>query len=547
MTQPWYWRSLPLENRTGSHVFTALFGSAQTSGIATLLESPYPTPTDNPQLARYSICAGTPRYVDGHLQVWTPTLGNVLPFLEQLLQKKVGGQGGENTFHTPHTPPCGKPRRARLHTPHTPPTTPPPHLPFTGGWLGWLGYDIAREIEQLPYTKSDSLPFPVAFWYEPDSFAVLDHWDQILWLAASSSDGLDELERKLEQENDGEMEKIHPTTPPPHQPILPTLRFHSSQEEYEAAVNSAKKYIQAGDIFQTNLSLRFETQTTASGWEIYRALQQINPSPFACYFQTPWGEVISCSPERLVKSQRHTDTKFHVSTRPIAGTRSRGIIPEQDQKLAEDLLNNTKERAEHIMLVDLERNDLGRVCEWGSVKVDELLTIERYSHVMHLVSNITGILRDDISAVDLIRAVFPGGTITGCPKVRCMEIIEELEPVRRSLFYGSCGYLDWQGNLDLNILIRTLLLVPSSPEEVGRWGVGEKIELGSPHHPITPSLNTVWGQVGAGVVADSDPEREWHESLHKAQAQLQALATVFGDQGMGEYEEYEKYEECVDA
>lgn len=544
MTQPWYWRSLPLENRTGSHIFTALFGSTQTSGIATLLESPYPTPTDNPQLARYSICAGTPRYVDGHLQMWTPTLGNVLPFLEQLLQKKVGG---ENTFHTP---PCGKPRIARLHTPHTPPTppsSPPPHLPFTGGWLGWLGYDIAREIEQLPYTKSDSLPFPVAFWYEPDSFAVLDHWDQILWLAASSLDGLDELERKLEQEDDGEMEKIHPTTPPPHQPILPTLRFHSSQEEYEAAVNSAKKYIQAGDIFQTNLSLRFETQTTASGWEIYCALQQINPSPFACYFQTPWGEVISCSPERLVKSQIHTDTKFHVSTRPIAGTRSRGIIPEQDQKLAEDLLNNTKERAEHIMLVDLERNDLGRVCEWGSVKVDELLTIERYSHVMHLVSNITGILRDDIGAVDLIRAVFPGGTITGCPKVRCMEIIEELEPVRRSLFYGSCGYLDWQGNLDLNILIRTLLLVPSSPEEVGRWGVGEKIELGSPHHPITPSLNTVWGQVGAGVVADSDPEREWHESLHKAQAQLQALATVFGDQGMGEYEEYEKYEECVDA
>ncbi|PMB23654.1 anthranilate synthase component I, partial [Fischerella thermalis CCMEE 5319] len=431
--------------------------------------------------------------------------------------------------------------------PPTPPSSPPPHLPFTGGWLGWLGYDIAREIEQLPYTKSDSLPFPVAFWYEPDSFAVLDHWDQILWLAASSLDGLDELERKLEQEDDGEMEKIHPTTPPPHQPILPTLRFHSSQEEYEAAVNSAKKYIQAGDIFQTNLSLRFETQTTASGWEIYCALQQINPSPFACYFQTPWGEVISCSPERLVKSQIHTDTKFHVSTRPIAGTRSRGIIPEQDQKLAEDLLNSTKERAEHIMLVDLERNDLGRVCEWGSVKVDELLTIERYSHVMHLVSNITGILRDDIGAVDLIRAVFPGGTITGCPKVRCMEIIEELEPVRRSLFYGSCGYLDWQGNLDLNILIRTLLLVPSSPEEVGRWGVGENIELGSPHHPITPSLNTVWGQVGAGVVADSDPEREWHESLHKAQAQLQALATVFGDRGMGEYEEYEKYEECVDA
>ncbi|WP_315788015.1 chorismate-binding protein [Fischerella sp. JS2] len=600
MTQPWYWRSLPLDNRTGSHIFKALFGSTQTSEIATLLESPYPTPTDNPQLARYSICAGTPRYVDGYPQMWTPALGNVLPFLEQLLQAKVGGGGGhrghggqeeENTFHTPHTPhtpPYGKPRKARLHTPptapnpHSPkgvgtPSSPPPHLPFTGGWLGWLGYDIAREIERLPYTKSDSLPFPVAFWYEPDSFAVLDHWEQILWLAATSPDGLDELERKLEHEDDGELGVPTPLggwglgamgrlgdgekdfTPPPHHPtslspyhtlpILPPLCFHSSQEEYEAAVNSAKKYIQAGDIFQTNLSLRFETHTTASGWEIYRALQQINPSPFACYFQTPWGEVISCSPERLVKSQRHTDTTFHVSTRPIAGTRSRGIMPEQDQKLAQELLNNTKERAEHIMLVDLERNDLGRVCEWGSVKVDELLTIERYSHVMHLVSNITGTLRHDVSAVDLIRAIFPGGTITGCPKVRCMEIIEELEPVRRSLFYGSCGYLDWQGNLDLNILIRTLLLVPSSPEEVegdrevGRSGVRENIELDSPHYPITSSLhhinpitsplNTVWGQVGAGIVADSDPEREWHESLHKAQAQLQALATVFGDRGVG--------------
>ncbi|MCX7596597.1 MAG: anthranilate synthase component I, partial [Fischerella sp.] len=379
-------------------------------------------------------------------------------------------------------------------------------------WLGWLGYDIAWEIEQLPYTKSDSLPFPIAFWYEPECFAVLDHWEQVLWLAASSTSQLDELERKLEQ---GDGERISP-----HHPIAVTPHFQTSQEEYEAAVNIVKKYIQAGDIFQANLSLRFEAQTTASGWEIYRTLQQINPSPFACYLRTPWGEVISCSPERLVNSQRCRDGKFRVSTRPIAGTRARAIAPEKDQQLAADLLSNTKERAEHIMLVDLERNDLGRVCEWGSVEVDELLTIERYSHVMHLVSNIKGILRSHHSTVDLIRTMFPGGTITGCPKVRCMEIIEELEPVRRSLFYGSCGYLDWQGNLDLNILIRTLLLAPCSAEEVGRWG---NWEMGRRIYPITPSLNTVWGQVGAGIVADSEPEREWHESLHKAQAQLKAL------------------------
>ncbi len=231
--------------------------------------------------------------------------------------------------------------------------------------------------------------------------------------------------------------------------------FCTSQTDYETAVNQAKKYIQAGDIFQANLSLRFQAATAASGWSIYQALQRINPSPFASYWHTPWGEVMSCSPERLVLLQNG-----EAETRPIAGTRSRGITPEQDIQLAQDLLSNSKERAEHIMLVDLERNDLGRVCEWGTVKVDELLTIERYSHVMHLVSNVKGRLRCDRTAIDLIRALFPGGTITGCPKVRCMEIIEELEPVRRSLFYGSCGYLDWRGNLDLNILIRTLLLAP---------------------------------------------------------------------------------------
>ena len=188
-------------------------------------------------------------------------------------------------------------------------------------------------------------------------------------------------------------------------------------------------------------------------------------------------------------------------TRPIAGTRRRGKDPQSDRILAEELLSNTKERAEHIMLVDLERNDLGRVCQWGSVEVDELLAIERYSHVMHLVSNIRGILKSDFDPVDLIRGVFPGGTITGCPKVRCMEIIEELESVRRSLFYGSCGYLDCRGNLDLNILIRTLLYVPS----------------------VASDRAQVYGQVGAGIVADSDPEQEWLESLNKAEAQITAL------------------------
>nr|WP_039717534.1 anthranilate synthase component I [Scytonema millei] len=540
--QPWYWRSLPLEQRSGSEIFAALFRpDANPDAIATLLESPAPTSEDRSQLARYSICAGIPRIIDGQPQLWTPPVGEILPFLQQLLECKgagsasVQGAGGERaggaipaTSHQPLATSHSLDSRLPI----------PDSLPFTGGWLGWLGYDLAWEIEKLPYVKSDPLPFPVAYWYEPECFAVLDHLEQILWLAVSVPQQLDDLQERLEKsEVKSQKSKVKNNCEFRIQSAEGEAQRYSEflllthQEEYETAVCRAKKYIQAGDIFQANLSLRFETSTSASSWQIYQALQQINPSPFASYWQTPWGAVISCSPERLV--QLHDR---QVQTRPIAGTRSRGATPAQDRDLAQDLLSNTKEIAEHIMLVDLERNDLGRVCEWGSVVVDELLAIERYSHVMHLVSNITGTLKPEYNAIDLIRAVFPGGTITGCPKVRCMEIIEELEPVRRSLFYGSCGYLDWRGNLDLNILIRTLLYSreqkagsreQSKRAEGAEEAEGEKSRATS-HQPLatlpTPdSRNQVWGQVGAGIVADSDPEREWYESLHKAQAQIIAL------------------------
>jgi len=462
---PWHWRSLPLNQRTGSDVFAALFGSDDLA-IATLLESP-DLASSSGSLARYSICGGAPRVVDGKAQVWTPAIGEILPFLQQLLDRP-------------------KPVTAGVS-----------ELPFMGGWLGWLGYDLAWEIERLPYLKSDLLPFPIAFWYEPDCFAVLDHQQQILWLAATEFSQLDVMQKQLTTDRKSRVSTQSSATK--------SAAFHRSQSDYEFAILQAKKYIQAGDIFQANLSLRFETQTTAESWSIYQALQMINPSPFASYWQTPWGAVISSSPERLVQLQGR-----HAQTRPIAGTRPRGVTSDQDNQFAQELIDNAKEQAEHIMLVDLERNDLGRVCEWGSVIVDELLTIERYSHVMHLVSNVVGTLKSQYNAVDLIRAVFPGGTITGCPKVRCLEIIEALEPDRRSLFYGSCGYLDLRGNLDLNILIRTLLYAPQAD-----------------------GTSLVWGQVGAGIVADSDPEREWHESLHKAQAQLAALklATSSEDRG----------------
>lgn len=461
---PWRWRSLPLNQKTGSEVFAALFRSSD--AIATLLESPYLESADG-LLTNYSVCAGAPRVVAEKPQMWTPKIGEILPFLQRLLDRPT----------------------------LEPSDLVPESLPFQGGWLGWLGYDLAWEIEQLPYLKSDSLPFPIAYWYEPDCFAVLDHRQQILWLAATEVSQLDQMQEKLASVADRESPVLAEMAPKP-------VAFHLSQTDYEAAILRAKKHIQAGNIFQANLSLRFETQTFADSWSIYQALQEINPSPFASYWQTPWGAVISCSPERLVQLQGQ-----HAQTRPIAGTHARGIDLDQDRQFAQDLLNNAKEQAEHIMLVDLARNDLGRVCEWGSVRVDELLTIERYSHVMHLVSNVVGTLKTQYNAVDLIRAIFPGGTITGCPKVRCLEIIEALEPDRRSLFYGSCGYLDLRGNLDLNILIRTLLYARQAD-----------------------GTNIVWGQVGAGIVADSDPEREWHESLHKAQAQLTALKLAIASQ-----------------
>ena len=449
MTDDWLWlqRSLP-DEITGADVWESLYAD---DPITVLLESPAKSSS---KLARYSIAAGKPR------QIWTPAVGEILPCLEQL--------------------------QSRMRTAQNSNLDLPDQLPFTGGYLGWLGYDLAWEIERLPYTKPDTLPFPVAFWYEPSSFAVVDHHTQNVWLAASDRHELTELSDRL---SNGLSRSSFSKLPNYSQSVqAPT--YSPEQQGYEAMVETAKQHIYAGDIFQANLSMRFGYPWSADGWELYRHLQHINPSPFASYWRTTWGEVISVSPERLVSLRDR-----HAETRPIAGTRPRGKNEQHDQQLERELLACIKEQAEHIMLVDLERNDLGRVCEWSSVKVDELLVIERYSHVMHLVSNVVGTLRSDRTLVDLIRATFPGGTITGCPKVRCMEIVERLEPQRRNLFYGSCGYIDKRGNMDLNILIRTLL----------------------------KTNDHIWGQVGAGIVADSISDCEWRESLQKAQAQLVVL------------------------
>lgn len=491
----YFWRSLPLHKRTGSEVFATLFqpqtARSGPAGIATLLESPDPSPAISAAairqkngfpaaLSRYSICAGAPRTVKGDVQMWTPKIGDILPLLQQMERTL----SPENNFDRSAFDPASE-------QPHD-------DLPYLGGWLGWLGYDFAWEIEQLPWLKEDKLPFPVAFWYEPAEFAVLDHPLQRLWLAAETSAGLASMSERVSRQADDR--QIHLGNGVSASAIAPSwetrsLVFETEQAEFEQAVRRAKSHIRAGDVFQVNHSLRFQAQTTAPSWEVYKTLHQINPSPFASYWHTPWGSVVSCSPERLVHLRSGV-----AQSRPIAGTRPRGRTVIEDRAIAQELQRDPKELAEHIMLVDLARNDLGRVCKWGSVRVAELMTLERYSHVMHLVSNVIGGLPAEPSAAHLIAAMFPGGTITGCPKVRCMEIIEALEPVRRSLFYGSCGYFDRRGQLDLNILIRTLLMtLPGG------------------------AVQTVWGQVGAGIVADSNPEQEWRESLQKAKAQLSAL------------------------
>ena len=267
----------------------------------------------------------------------------------------------------------------------------------------------------------------------------------------------------------------------------------STPGEFEAMVTRALEYINAGDIFQANLSQRFTASWDGPALALYRALRAINPSPFACFLSTPELAVVSCSPERLVRVQ-----DGRVDTRPIAGTRPRGRSPEEDAVNSLELLMSDKERAEHIMLVDLARNDLGRIAVAGSVKVNELMTLEEYSHVIHIVSDVSGLLRRRVDAVDVLRAVFPGGTITGCPKVRCMQVIRELEPVARGLYTGSLGYLGFDGTMDVNIAIRTMVLQD------------QRLSF----------------HVGAGIVADSEPEREYHETLAKAEALMKALRAV---------------------
>lgn len=383
---------------------------------------------------------------------------------------------------------------------------PPDAPPFFGGAVGYLSYDLVRQFETLPSLASAHPTVPDLEFAFFDLVAAVDHEQNrlILMFCPPLTRFLGESREQLLCEGRDRLAALEalltqPDTGDPHPDDLGLLTFTPEQEQsaYMQSVRRCQDYIAAGDIYQANLSHRFTVNCAAlrqgqlqADLSAYRRLRTMNPSPFSGVLRLDTVRLISSSPERLVRLDgRRADT------RPIAGTRPRGKTSLEDRQLVGELRANEKERAEHIMLVDLERNDLGRVCRFGSLQVDEVMTLEQYSHVSHLVSHIAGTLTEQATGFDLLRAMFPGGTITGVPKIRCMEIIEELEPVRRGPYTGSMGYLSWSGDLDFNILIRTLTMIQ----------------------------DTGYLQVGAGIVADSDPAREYEETIHKAQAFFSAF------------------------
>ena len=370
---------------------------------------------------------------------------------------------------------------------------------FQGGAIGFVAYDYARKIEELPDSAEDDLHIPDIYFYIFDCWAVHDvNTNKVTLMKLENSDvDLEEWANAWyvaaqEGLNDRKFEKTSAVEIVNDENEL-LVSFAGT--DFEEAVGKIQSYIAQGDVFQVNLSVRQSKKLTASAMDVYEALRAFNPSPYMAYIEAPDFAVVSGSPELLVK--RHGN---ELSTRPIAGTRPRGKSEEEDIVLAQELIDNDKERAEHVMLVDLERNDLGRVSTYGTVEVDEFMVIERYSHVMHIVSNVRGEIAEGRSNADVIRAMFPGGTITGAPKIRTMEIIEELEPVRRGLYTGSIGWLGYTGDMEFNIVIRTAF--------------------------VKDSVAHI--QAGAGIVIDSVPQREYQESLNKAKAMWQAKAMAEG-------------------
>ncbi len=365
---------------------------------------------------------------------------------------------------------------------------------FCGGAVGYLGYETVRRLEELPSPDSDPLYLPEAVFMFVDSFLVFDHaQNKIKIVSLARPDGdeayrkatarIDELAARLQKP----LEPAHPTPPPGKRPETVS---NLTRAEYEANVAKAKQYIIEGEAIQIVLSQRLSKRTTAQPLDIYQALRGINPSPYMFFLDFKGFQVIGSSPEILVRA-----INGRVTTRPLAGTRPRGKTPTEDKRLEEELRADEKERAEHIMLVDLGRNDIGRVSLPGTVKVSELMDVEKYSHVMHLVTNVEGRLRPDLTPIDALAACFPAGTVSGAPKIRAMEVIAELEPDKRGPYAGCAGYFSFSGAMDTAITIRTIVMVDG----------------------------TAHVQAGAGIVYDSVPSREYEETMSKARALLKAI------------------------
>ena len=375
--------------------------------------------------------------------------------------------------------------------------------PLHGGLMGYLGYDVVREVEHLPDTPPDDRGFPDGVMSVIGDMVAIDHWRQRAVLIANvvipenaDEETLDSLYAEAQQRLDdlaaaGAKPLDEPLMAPPDPEEEPPETTSSiSRENYCLAVEAAREHILAGDIFQVVLSQRFDVELGAEPFDVYRVLRQINPSPYMYFLRYPDMTVVGSSPEPMVQL-----LGGRVISRPIAGTRRRGASDVEDRRMAAELVEDPKERAEHVMLVDLARNDVGRVVRFGTEEVEEMMTLERYSHVMHLTSQVSGELAPGHTPIDVLRATLPAGTVSGAPKVRAMEIIDQLEPVKRGPYAGVVGYFDFSGNIDTAIAIRTML--------------------------VKDGIASV--QAGAGIVADSIPEAEYEECRNKAKALLVAV------------------------
>ena len=381
--------------------------------------------------------------------------------------------------------------------------------PLTGGMVGYLSYDLVRRFERLPATAVDDVPVPELGMMLATDLVVLDHFDGSAILVANAvltEDADEQQKRAAYHQAVGRLDAMTTALSRPTPPMISTVERVPAGEvvsrtppgEYQKAVEQAKEAIRAGECFQIVVGQRFERATDANPLDVYRVLRATNPSPYMYLLRFDDFDIVGSSPEAHLKVSVEEGGVRRALLHPIAGTRWRGATPEQDNALAAELLADPKERAEHVMLVDLGRNDLGRVCRAGSVEVPDFARIERYSHVMHIVSTVVGELRDDRTAFDALAATFPAGTLSGAPKVRAIEIIEELEPTRRGLYGGTVGYFGFAGDMDMAIAIRTALI---------RHGVA-------------------YVGAGAGIVADSDPAAEEQETKNKAAAVLAAIAAA---------------------